>query len=130
MDYVGDADHLDEDDGYQLPEPVMTEHARVLTGAGLVMAGMFTTGLFQYLAFFLFQGSNGGRPEVQYMIFAGPTGVMSLAGGWLAWPSRRAPALSQGWRGLAVATAVVGGLIALSVAVGIVIALTRDPSDF
>ncbi len=130
MDTMGDADELYDDESFQPSEPVMTGHARVLTGAGLVLAGMFTTGLFQYLAFFLFQGSNGGRPEVQYTIFAGPTGVMSLVGGWLAWSARRSSDLSPAFRGLAVAAAVVGGLLALSVAVGIVIAFSADPDSF
>ncbi len=129
MDTMGDADELDDDGGFRPAEPVMTGHARVLTGAGLVLAGMFTTGLFQYLAFFLLQGSNGGSPGIQYTIFAGPTGVMSLVGSWLAWSERRSSDLSPAFRGLAVAAAVVGGLLALSVAVGIVIAVTQDPND-
>jgi len=129
MDTMGDADEL-YDDGYRPSEPLMTGPARVLTGAGLVLAGMFTTGLFQYLAFYLFQGPNGGRPEVQYAIFAGPTGGMALLGGWIAWSARRSSDLSPTFRGLAVAAAAVGGLLALSVAVGIVIAFTKEPQTF
>lgn len=128
MDAMGDADEIGPDDGFRPAEPVMTGHARVLTGAGLVLAGMFTTGLFQYLAYFFFQGPNGSRPEVQYTIFAGPTGVMSLVGGWLAWSARRSSELGPAYRGLAVAAATVGGLLAVSVAVGIVLALTKDPN--
>lgn len=127
---MGDADELAHDDVYRPADPVMTGHARVLTATGLVLAGMFTTGLFQYLAFFLFQGSNGSRPEIQYMIFAGPTGVMSLVGSWIAWSVRRSSELSPAFRGLAVAAAGVGGLLALSVAVGIVVAFTSEPNSF
>ncbi len=127
MDSMGDAHELFDED---LPsaDGVMTPHARVLTGAGLVLAAMLTIGLFQYLAFFT--GTSGTSPGSQYTIYAAPTGVLGLVGGWLAWSVRRDWELTPTLRGLAVATAVVGAVLAVTVALGVVVAFTHEPNSF
>ncbi len=131
MDFMGDADELGRDDDLPPRDGVMTSHARVLTGAGLVLAGMLTIGLFQYLAFFIYAGtSSGNSPGGQYTVYAAPTGLMCLVGGWTAWSVRRSDDLTPTLRGLAVATAVVGAVLAVTVAVGVVVAFTQEPDGF
>ena len=82
---------------------------------------MLTIGLFQYLAFFIYAGTSGGNsPGASTLIYAGPDrpDVPRWAAG-RAWSVRPADDLTPALRGLAVATAVVGAVLAVTVAVGV-----------
>jgi hypothetical protein len=120
MDTMGDADLLadDEDDFPPQRQPFLTAETRAVAGAGLVLMSVFSTAVFQYAAFLLFEGSDGsamGRTN-QYLLLAGPTALMAAAGAGLGWSTRNR-AMSPGLRGVAGAAVLVGAIIVLSVAV-------------
>ncbi len=62
MDSMGDGDELQYDD--DLPperEPFLTPESRAFIGAGLVLASLLGTGLFQFFSFFVL--TDGGPPD-------------------------------------------------------------------
>jgi len=130
MDAMGEADEFAADEDLRPVQQFLTPEARAFTGAGLVLAGLLSTSLFQFLSFFLINRNDGSMsPALQYGIFAGPSGVMAAAGAAMAWPTCR----THGGRmvhGLAVATVVVGSLIALAVAAGIIAAAAAPEGTF
>jgi len=126
MESMGDADELGYDD--ELPEqhdPFLTPEARAFTGAGLVLASLLGTGLFQFFCFFII--SDGGDSERwrQYLSYAGPSGVLAAAGAVLCWPVHRAVTIRT-IRGLAAAAVVVGTVVTASVVAGLIIVTTVD----
>jgi hypothetical protein len=126
MDSLGDSDDL-----YSMPPvrtTLMTPEARAMTATGLVIAGLLSPGIFQYLALFLYLGPNGNDIGWQYTLNAGPSGALALAGAWIGWSVRDDPRLMPMARGLAVASAVVGAAIAVAVVVGAVLAFTVEPN--
>ena len=119
MDAMGDADELgfDDDDFPPRRQPFLTPETRAVAGAGLVLMSVFSTAVFQYAAFLLFQNNDGsatGRTN-QYLVLAGPCAVMAAVGAGLGW-STRDRAMSPGMRGVAGAAVLVGAVIVLSVA--------------
>ena len=111
-------------------QPFLTDEARAITAAALVLAGLLATGLFQYLSFFVVNRNGDSlSPTLQYAFFAGPSGLLAGAGAVLAWPVRRSAA-NRVLHGLAVASIVVGIVIALAVAMGIVFAATESDGTF
>ena len=130
MDAMGDADELDGDEDQQEHRPFLTPEARAFTGAGLVLAALLSSGLFQYLSYFMLNRSGGSMsPTLQYATFGGPSGVMAAAGAVVAWPVRRWNG-HRAVHGLAVAAVVVGILIAVVVAAGILVAATAPDGTF
>jgi hypothetical protein len=129
MDAMGDADEADDawDDELRelTAERVWTPETQAFTAAGLVMSSFFSQGLFQFLAFFI--GNGDFSQEEQVIIYAGPTCVLAAAGALIGWRGRRLPATPT-VRGLAVASAVVGAVMALAAASGIVAALVNGPA--
>jgi len=133
MDAMGDADEPDGDEDLQAHRPFLTPEARAFTGAGLVFAGLMSTGLFQFLSFFLLdQNSGNSSPTLQYAVYTGPSGVLAAAGAAIAWPVRRwtGPSTSSSVHGLAIAVVVVGVVIAVSVTAGLLAAATSDNNTF
>jgi hypothetical protein len=127
-DLMGDADELglDEDLAPQ-SRPFLTPEARAITGAGFILAGLMGTGLFQFLSFFVLNDNNGGAARwLQYSVYAAPSGVLALAGAVIAWPVHRAPT-NRLVHGLASAVVIVGVVIALAVAAGLVTVATTGP---
>ena len=124
MDAMGDADEADDGWDDELRSltgaTVWTPEARVFTAAGLVLASFFSQGLFQLLSYFI-GGTDLGQGE-QAVGYAGPTAVLAAAGAFIGWPARRLLA-TPAIRGLSVAAAVVGAVMALAAAAGIVAAL-------
>jgi TRAP-type C4-dicarboxylate transport system permease small subunit len=130
MDSMGDAAELGADELSAEDQPFLTDEARAITAAALVLAGLLATGLFQYLSFFVVnRNGDSVSPTLQFAFFAGPSGVLAGAGAVLAWPVRR----SRGNRvlhGLAVASIIVGIVIAVAVTMGIVVAATESDGTF
>jgi hypothetical protein len=122
MDALGDADELAFDD--DLPpgrEPLFSAETRAIAGAGLVLMSVFSTTIFQYATFLLFNNNDGSMGQTtQYLLLAGPCGVVAAAGAGLGW-STRGRDLSPALRGTAGAAVVVGVSLALLV-VGTVVA--------
>lgn len=131
MDSVGDAAEADDgwdDELRQLTgRSVWTPEAQAFTAAGLVLASMLTFGLFQFLGFFFYR--DGLSPRTQPLFFAGPSVVLSTIGALIGWRARRAP-LPPALRGLVVAAAAVGGVVALLAGLGVVAAMTSDNGQF
>jgi hypothetical protein len=130
-DLMGDADdwadELDDDEIPSPGEPFLTPEARAFTGAGFILAGLMGTGLFQFLSFFVLNDNNGGAARwLQYSVYAAPTGVLALAGAVIAWPVHREPT-NRFVHGLASAVVIVGVVIALAVAAGLVTVATTGP---
>ena len=129
MDSMGDADELDDED---LPpgQQFLTPEARAFTGAGLVLAALVSTGLFQFLSYFMInRNGSSPSPTLQYAIYGGPSGVMAAAGAVVAWPVRRWTG-HRAVHGLAVAAVVVGILIAVVVAAGVLVAATAPEGTY
>jgi hypothetical protein len=124
MDTMGDADELDDDEDRPPATQGFTPEARVLTGTGLLLASLLGTGLFQAASFFVFGGSNDRSPSEQYALYAGPSGVLALAGAVLAGSLWRRP-VGRMLHGAAVAVTVVGLVIAAAVALGFLV-IDRD----
>ena len=130
-DRMGDADEWADDveDGEVQPpgEPFLTPEARAFTGAGFILAGLMGTGLFQFLSFFVLNDNNAGAARwLQYSVYAAPSGVLALAGAVIAWPVHREPA-NRLVHGLASAVVIVGVVIAVAVAAGLVAVATTGP---
>jgi hypothetical protein len=126
MDSLGDGDELRYDDDVPpLREPFLTPESRAFIGAGLVLASLLGTSLFQFFSFFVL--NDGGEPERwrQYVVYAGPSGLLAAAGAILGWPVRDA-ATSPSVRGLAAAAVVVGVLVTLGVIAGLITLTTVD----
>ena len=64
-------------------------------------------------------------PVRQYVVYGGPTGVIAAAGAVLAWPVRRWTGQRM-IHGLALAAVIIGVLITVVVAVGLLMAATSD----
>jgi len=132
MDAMGDADEVDDgwdDELRQLTgRSAWTPEAQAFTAAGLVLASFFSQGLFQFLAYFI--GNGDFSQEEQAILFAGPGTVLAAAGAAIGWRARHLPS-TPALRGLSVASAVVGVVMALAAAAGIVAALVNDrPAGF
>jgi hypothetical protein len=116
MDAMGEADELGYDD--ELPpgrEPFLTPETRAIAGAGVVLMSVFSTSVFQYMAFLLYRNDDGSSaPATQYLLLAGPTAVMAAVGAGLGWSTRNQP-MSPGLRGVAGAAVLVGAGLALLV---------------
>jgi hypothetical protein len=119
MDSMGDADELafDDDDFPPQRQVFLTPETRAVAGAGLVLMSVFSTAVFQYAVFLLFEGNDGSAMArtTQYLLLAGPTALMAAAGAGLGWSTRHR-LMSPGLRGVAGAAVLVGVVIALSVA--------------
>jgi hypothetical protein len=129
-DLMGDADELglDEDLAPQ-SRPFLTPEARAFTGAGLILTGLLGGTLFQLLSFFVFNSNDGSTSRwQQYSLYAGPVGALALAGASLAWPVHRQPT-SRSVHGLASAVVIIGLVIAVAVAAGLLAVVTTDPSS-
>ena len=129
MDSMGDGDELQYDD--DLPpdrEPFLTPESRAFIGAGLVLASLLGTGLFQFFSFFVLNDGPDAERWRQYAAYAGPSGVLAAAGAILAWPVRDVET-NPSVRGLAAAAVVVGTLVALGVIVGLITVATNDSSQ-
>jgi hypothetical protein len=124
---MGDADELDDYEEPAPGEPFLTPEARAFTGAGFILAGLMGTSLFQFLSFFVLNDNNGGAARwLQYSVYAAPSGVLALAGAVIAWPVHREP--TKRWvHGLASAVVIVGVVLALAVAAGLVTVATTGP---
>jgi hypothetical protein len=125
MDSMGDGDELEYDD--DLPpdrEPFLTPESRAFIAAGLVLASLLGTSLFQFFSFWVL--NEGGDPDRwrPYVAYAGPSGVLAAAGAILGWPVRDA-ATSPAMRGLAAAAVVVGALVAVGVLAGLIAVATK-----
>lgn len=132
MDAMGDADEADDawdDELRQLTWlSVWTPEAQVFTAAGLVLASLFSQGLFQFFAFFI--GNDDLSPGQQALLFAGPGGALAALGAYLGWRTRLL-APTPVLRGVSVASAVVGVVMALAATAGIVTAWVRGrPEGF
>jgi hypothetical protein len=129
MDYVGDADPLDDDEPFAPREPWLTPEARVLTGAGLLALGLLGGQLFQVLTFFV-QNNDGSTPRwQQWASFGGPGAVLGLVAAVLVAPVRSQVA-SRAVRGGAVAVLVVGVVLAVLVAGGFLLIAGTDDTQF
>jgi hypothetical protein len=131
-DTMGDADEwadeLHEDEVPPSGVPFMTAEARVFTGAGLILTGLLGTTLFQVLSFFVFNSNDASVARwQQYSLYAGPVAVLALAGAALAWPVHRQP-VSRLIHGLASAVVIIGLVIAVGVAAGLLAIATTGPS--
>ena len=85
MDAMGDAGELADDEDLPPGQQFLTPEARTFTGAGLILAGLMSTSLFQFLSFFLLDQSSGNSsPTLQYAIFTGPSGLLAAAGAVIA----------------------------------------------
>ena len=124
---MGDADEADEAWDHELrqltDQSVWTPEAQAVTAVGLVPASFFSQGMFQYLAFLI--GGGDLSPEQQAVIYASPGGVTAAAGASLGWRGRRLPSTPV-LRGLSVAAAVIGVIVALAAAASIVAARVND----
>lgn len=130
MDAMGDADGFADDEELQEDRPFLTPEGRAFTGAGLVLAALLSSGLFQFLSYFMFnRNGSSPSPTLQYVIYGGPSGAMAAAGAAVAWPVRRWTG-SRAVHGLAVAAVVVGIFVAVVVAAGIVVAATVPEGAF
>jgi hypothetical protein len=132
MDAMGDADAADDSWDDELRHltgrSAWTPEAQAFTAAGLVLASFFSQGLFQFMAFFI--GNGDISQEEQAIAYAGPGTVLAAAGASIGWRARRLPS-APALRGLSVASAVVGVVMALAAAAGIVAALVNDrPGGF
>lgn len=134
MDAMGDADEADgtgdwDDELRNLTGPSSwTPEAQAFTAAGLVLSSFFSQGLFQFLAFFI--GDGDLSPGRQAIMSAGPGVVLAGVGAYIGWRARHLPS-SPALRGLSVASAVVGVVMALAAGAGIVAALVNDrPGGF
>ena len=129
---MGDADEAGDDWDDELQQltgrTVWTPEAQAFTAAGLVLSSFFSQGLFQFLAYFI--GNGDFSQEEQAILFAGPGTVLAAAGASIGWRARRLPS-TPALRGLSVASAVVGAVMALAAGAGIVAALVNDrPGGF
>jgi hypothetical protein len=131
MDAMGDADEADDawDDKLRhLTGPsVWTPEAQAFTAAGLVLASFFSRGLFQYLLFF--NEGNGFSAWLQALTNSGVCAVLAAAGAVVGWRARLAPT-TPALRGVSVAAAVVGTVMAVAVTAGIVAAGLRGTEGF
>ncbi|HET9946197.1 MAG TPA: hypothetical protein VFR56_11135 [Actinomycetes bacterium] len=134
MDAMGDADEADGTDAWDdelrhlAGRSVWTPEAQAFTAAGLVLSSFFSQGLFQFLAFFI--GDGDLTPGRQAIMSAGPGVVLAAVGAYVGWRARLLPS-TPALRGLSVASAVVGVVMALAAAAGIVAALANDqPGGF
>ena len=115
---MGDADELGFDDDVPSGrEPFLTPETRAVAGAGLVLMSVFSTAVFQWAVFLLFDDNDGSATArmTQYLLLAGPTAAMAALGAGLGWSTRGRP-MSPGMRGVAGAAVLVGAGIALLVA--------------
>ena len=130
MDAMGDADEADDgwDDDHQevTDRSVWTPEAQAFTAAGLVVSSFFSQGFFQFLAFFI--GSNDLSQAEQAILYAGPTALLAAAGAYVGWRARRLPT-TPALAGLSVASAVVGTVMTVASAAGIVAALVNNQPD-
>ena len=131
-DLMGDADdwadELDDEDLAPGSQPFLTPEARAFTGAGFILAGLMGTGLFQILTFLVLSNNDGnGSRWQQYALYAGPAGVLALAGAVIAWPVHREPT-SRLVHGLASAVVIIGLVIAIAVAAGLVAVAKTHPN--
>ena len=111
LDAMGDAGELADDEDLTPGQQFLTPEARAFTGAGLVLAALLATGLFQFLSYFVLnRNGSSPSPTLQYVIYGGPSGVMAAAGSAVAWPVRRWTG-NRAVHGLAVAAVIVGILI-------------------
>ena len=126
METLGDADEVGDED---LPEPgsPWTPEAVVITAAGLVLASMVSSGLFQFLAFYVDPEDVGARPRA--LIYVGPGAALAALGALLGWRSKTQP-LGPALHGLAMASAVIGATIAVASAAGIVMVWMAAPERF
>jgi len=143
MDMLGDAEPVDlGDDAWSDEEYVdverppsaslMTPEAWAVTSLTLSVASLLFVSIAQFQSFFLtgtfgFDGQGDDRTK-EYLFLLGPSGVMALLGafaGWQVW--RRRSAVAPWTGGLATAGLLLGGLIALVVAAGLVIMQFSDP---
>lgn len=130
MDAMGDADEFAADEDLRPVQQFLTPEARAFTGAGLVLAALLSTGLFQFLSYFMLnRNGSSPSPTLQYVIYGGPSGVMAAAGAVVAWPVRRWTG-HRAVHGLAVAAVVVGILIAVVVAAGVLVAATAPEGTY
>jgi hypothetical protein len=121
------ADEIYDDEVPPRGEPFLTPEARVFTGAGLILAGLMGTGLFQFLSYFMLNGNNGNTARwVQYSLYAGPIAVLALAAAGLAWPVHRQP-VSRLVHGLASAVVIVGLVMAGAVVAGLLAVAAGGP---
>ena len=131
MDAMGDADEADDawdDELRQLTgRSVWTPEAQAFTAAGLVLASFFSQGLFQFILFFV--GGNDFSAWEQALLYSGPGAVLAAAGALIGWRARLAPS-TPALRGLSVAAAVIGAVMALASVAGIVAAWARGPDGF
>jgi hypothetical protein len=130
MDSMGDADELAfDDDGFPPGrEPFLTPEARAFIGAGLVLASLLGTGLFQFFSFFVMNDGGESQRWQAYLSYAGPSGVLAAAGAILGWPVRSAET-NRSVRGLAAAAVVVGALVTLGVVAGLITVTTVDSTQ-
>jgi pheromone shutdown protein TraB len=132
-DTMGDADEwadqLDDDESLAPgSQPFLTPEARAFTGAGLILTGLLGTTLFQILTFLVLSNNNGNAERwQQYALYAGPAGVLALAGAVIAWPVHRQP-VSRLVHGLASAVVIIGLVIAIGVVAGLVAVANTHPN--
>lgn len=117
-------DQLGEDAAERRVADLITADALAVAALAFVMASVLATGLFQFLAFAVFPEQG---PQWQYVLAASPVLVFSL-GGCLAARAAWRRGVSDGtFTALAGAGLLVGGVIALVMAAGIVLTIVRDP---
>ena len=125
MEKTGQDDELGYDDELPLDhEPFLTPEARAFAGAGLVLASLLGTGLFQFFSIFMLNDGDGERWR-QYLTYAGPSGVLAAAGATLGWPVHR-EATTPAIRGLAAAAVIVGTVLVVAVIAGLIAVTTLD----
>jgi hypothetical protein len=129
MDTMGDGDELEDEGPWRgtVSESPWTPEARAFTAVGLVLASLLSQGLFQFFTFFISGGNQLGT-RGQALLYAGPAAVLSGIGAVVGWRARLLPMLPT-LRGASVASTVVGALIALAAAAGIVAAWVRGAPD-
>jgi hypothetical protein len=132
MDTMGDAEQYEYDDELPTPrEPLLSDEALAVMSLTAALSSVFVVGLSQYVAF-LFSGvfafNNGDDQVKQAALLMAPTSVLSfiaVAAGVTA--VKRRP--DNPWAGaLAVAGAVVGGLILVLAVAAVLAVWIRDPS--
>lgn len=143
MDMLGDAEPVDltddawSDEAYvdidrPPPAPLMTAEAWAVTSLTLSVASLFVIAIAQYESIFLTGnfgfGGNDSDTTKQYLVFLGPSGVLALLGAVAGLRVWRRRSLASPWTGgVATAGLVLGALIALIVAVGLVLSMVLEP---
>jgi hypothetical protein len=127
MDAMGDADGWDDELQNETGPKVWTPEAQAFTAAGLVIVSLFSQGLFRFTLFFV-DGDEFSAWK-QSVVYSGPGAVLAAAGAFVGWNARRTPSTPT-LRGLSVAAAVVGGVMALVAAAGVVAAGMTAPDGF